>query len=305
DLVSIGPNTLLRGLAAALVGRMVSFPKAVIAAVVIGVVDQVLVFNYTDQTGLVQFILFLAVVVLVARRSRSVDMGTESFQFAPRHHVVSERLRNIWWVRMLPRFAAVVGVLVAIALPLVLTESAKHLTYAEVLAFATCAVSVTVLTGWAGQLSLGQMAFAGVGALSAAALIRGTDFTFGLWGVDLFSATTPEVPFGFALLLGAVIACLTASLIGVTALRVRGLMLAASTLAFAIAAQLYVFRQPVLSLGRQTARLPREDIGPFDLTHKNLGYYYFSLTILVIVAIIVGRLRRSGIGRTIIGVREK
>src|SRR3954447_8663685 len=159
DLVSIGPNTLLRGLAAALVGRMMSFPKAVVAAIAIGVIDQILVFNYTDQTGLVQFILFLAVVGLVARRSRAVDMGTETFQFAPRHHVVSERLRDIWWVRMLPRFVAIVGVIVAIALPLVIAESAKHLTYAEVLAFATCAVSVTILTGWGGQLSLGQMAF--------------------------------------------------------------------------------------------------------------------------------------------------
>src|SRR5204862_2230444 len=166
------------------------------------------------------------------------------------HHVVSERLREIWWVRRLPLFVGAVGLAAAIALPLLITESAKNLLYAEVLLFATCAVSVTVLTGWAGQLSLGQMAFAGVGALSAAALIRGTDFTFGLWGVDLFSATTPKVPFGFALVLGAVIACLTASIIGVTALRVRGLMLAASTLAFAIAAQLYVFRQPVLSAGR-------------------------------------------------------
>src|SRR5205085_11794796 len=120
-----GPNTLLRGLTAALVGRMVSFPKAVIAAVVIGVVDQVLVFNYTDQTGLVQFILFLAVVVLVARRSRAVDMGTESFQFAPRHHVVSERLREIWWVRRMPQFVALVGLAVAIGLPLLPAQSAK------------------------------------------------------------------------------------------------------------------------------------------------------------------------------------
>ena len=71
-------------------------------------------------------------------------------------------------------------------------------------------------------------------------------------------------------------------MIGLTALRVRGLMLAASTLAFAIAAQAYVFRQPILSLGRPTVRLPREDIGPFDLTHKNLGYYYFALALLVL-----------------------
>src|SRR4051812_32009001 len=304
DIVSIGPKTLLLGLTAALAGRMVSFPKAVMAAIVIGLLDQVLIFNYTDQTGLVQFILFLAVVVLVSRRTRGDDLGTESFQFSPRHHVVSERLREIWWVRRLPHIVGLFALLIAIVLPLLITESAKHLTYAEVLAFALCAISVTVLTGWGGQLSLGQMAFAGVGALTAAALIRGTEFTFGLWGYDLFSASTPEIPFVWALLPGAITACLTATIIGITALRVRGLMLAASTLAFAIAAQLYIFRQPVLSQGRQTVRLPRDDVGPFDLTHKNLGYYYFVLTALVIVLIVVGRLRRSGIGRTIIGVRE-
>ena len=95
DLVSIGPSTLLRGLAAALVGRMVSFPKAVIAAVVIGLVDQVLFFNFTNETGLVQFVLFVAVVVLVARVSRRTDTGGESFQFAPRVHVVPDRLKEI------------------------------------------------------------------------------------------------------------------------------------------------------------------------------------------------------------------
>ena len=303
DLVNLGPSTLLRGLTAALVGRMVSFPKAVIASVAIGVIDSLLLFNYTDDPGLVQFVLFLAVVVLVAR-ARRVDMGTESFQFAPRHHVVSARLRDIWWVKRLPQMVAVLALVFAIALPQILTESAKHLTYTQVVAFAIAAVSVTVLTGWAGQLSLGQMAFAGIGALTAAACIRGVDFTFGIASLRLFDGSIPSLPFGWALLVGALVACATAALIGLTALRVRGLMLAASTLAFAIAAQAYVFRQPVLSLGRPTVRLPREDIGPFDLTHKNLGYYYFSLTVLVLVLIVVSRLRRSGIGRTIIGVRE-
>ena len=304
DLVSIGPKTLLLGLTAALVGGMVSFPRAVIASVVVSLVEQLLTFNYTDQTGLIQFVLFVAVVVLVGRASRSDDLGTESFQFAPRHHVVSERLRQIWWVRRLPYFVAALGLIGAVVLPLLITESAKHLTYAQVVAFAICAVSVTVLTGWAGQLSLGQMAFAGLGALSAATLIRGAEFTVGIAGLDVLDVSLPEVPFAWSLLLGAVIACIAATVIGTTALRVRGLMLAASTLAFAIAAQVYIFRQPVLSEGRQTVRLPREDIGPFDLTHKNLGYYYFSLTTLVLVLVVVGRLRRSGIGRTIIGVRE-
>jgi ABC-type branched-subunit amino acid transport system ATPase component/ABC-type branched-subunit amino acid transport system permease subunit len=304
DLISIGPNTLLRGLAAALVGRMVSFPKAVIGAIVIGVVDQILVFNFASSTGLVQFALFIAVVILVAQRSRTVDMDTESFQFAPRHHVVSARLKELWWVRQLPRLVAGVSLLIAIVLPLFVHESARHLTYAEILAFAICAMSVTVLTGWGGQLSLGQMAFAGIGALGAAALVRGAQFTVGIAGFDLVSVSVPQVPFGWALVLGAILGCLTAAVIGVTALRVRGLLLAASTLAFAIAAQSYVFRQPILSLGRQTVRLPRSDIGPFPLTERNLGYYYFTLTVLVVVLLVISRLRQSGIGRTIIGVRE-
>ena len=47
--------------------------------------------------------------------------------------------------------------------------------FSRVLLFALVAASLTVLTGWAGQLSLGQFAFVGVGAMSMAALVRGGD----------------------------------------------------------------------------------------------------------------------------------
>jgi ABC-type branched-subunit amino acid transport system ATPase component/ABC-type branched-subunit amino acid transport system permease subunit len=304
DLVAIGPDTLLRGLAAALVGRMLSFPKAVLAAIVIGVGDQVLFYNYTSDTGLVQFILFLAVLVLVARISRDTDTGAQNFQFAPRVHTVPERLRATWWVRHMPQLVAGVGMLAAIAMPLVFTESARHFTYTLILGFAICASSVIVLTGWAGQLSLGQMAFAGLGALSAAAMVRGVTLDIGWHESRLLQATLPTAPFWLALLLGAVIACVTATLIGVGALRVRGLLLAASTLAFAVAAQTYIFRRPILSLGRPTVRLPRDPIGPIDITNKNRAYYYLTLAVLVVVLAVAARLRRSGIGRMIVGVRE-
>ena len=90
---------------------MVSFPRAVVGAVVIGILDRVLFFNYTADTGLVQFVLFVVVLVLVARVSRN-DSGSsgESFQFAPRIAAMPERLRNIWWVRRLPQFVARPGV---------------------------------------------------------------------------------------------------------------------------------------------------------------------------------------------------
>ena len=107
DLVHIGPDTLLRGMAAALIGGMVSFPRAAVGAVVIGIVDRVLFFNYTSETGLVQFVLFLAVLVLVARVSRNdTGSGGESFQFAPRIAAIPERLRTIWWVKRLPQLVA-------------------------------------------------------------------------------------------------------------------------------------------------------------------------------------------------------
>jgi ABC-type branched-subunit amino acid transport system ATPase component/ABC-type branched-subunit amino acid transport system permease subunit len=163
---------------------------------------------------------------------------------------------------------------------------------------------VTVLTGWAGQLSLGQMAFAGIGALSAAAFVRGAAVDIGVGHVRLLKGSLPAIPFGVAVLLGAVVACAVAVVVGIGALRVRGLLLAATTLAFAIAAEAYVFRLNFFSQGLETVQLPRGRIGPFDLTQNNRGYYYATLAALVAVIVAVGRLRRSGIGRTIVGVRE-
>jgi ABC-type branched-subunit amino acid transport system ATPase component/ABC-type branched-subunit amino acid transport system permease subunit len=302
--VTIGPDTVLRGLVAALIAGMVSFPLAVAAAVGIGIVDQILNFNFTSQTGLVQFVLFVAVVVLVGRVSRGAETDTTGFQFAPRIHAVSDRLLEIWWVRRLPQLGALFVLLLGVALPLVIGQSSHHFTYTEVLAFALCATSVTVLTGWAGQLSLGQMAFAGIGALSAAAFVRGVSVDIGWRHLRLIKGSLAPMPFGVGLLLGAVVACLLATVVGIGALRVRGLLLAASTLAFAIAAQAYIFERPIFSLGQPTVQLPRGRIGPFDLTVNNRAYYYGTLLVLVVVLIVLGRLRRSGIGRTIIGVRE-
>ncbi len=305
DLVHIGPDTLLRGMVAALIGGMVSFPRAVVGAVAIGILDRVLYFNYTSETGLVQFVLFVVVLVLVARVGRN-DAGSsgESFQFAPRIAAVPERLRNIWWVKRLPQFVAALALLAAAILPLLSDKSERHQTWATVIAFALCAVSVVVLTGWGGQLSLGQMAFAGLGALTAAALIRGLQFNIGWHSTRFLDGGLPSISFPWAMLLGASFASLVAVVVGVGALRVRGLLLAISTLAFAIAAQLYLFNRTFFTAGSTTIEIPRTDIWFLELTHRNRAYYYFVLLVLVVVLVLVGHLKRTGIGRMIVGVRE-
>jgi ABC-type branched-subunit amino acid transport system ATPase component/ABC-type branched-subunit amino acid transport system permease subunit len=306
DLTAIGPDTLLLGLTAALIGGMRSFPRAVVGAVAIGLLYQLLVFNYPNTVGLVQFVLLIVVLVLVARMSRADDSGAESFSFAPRIPPVPERLREIWWVRRTPQLVAGIALVFAIVLPLIVTQSFHQQTYAIILAFAVCAVSVTVLTGWGGQLSLGQMAFAGLGALSAAAFVRGVSLNIGWGSTRIIKGQIPKVPFVPALLLGAVVACVVAVVVGAGALRVKGLLLAVSTLAFAIAAQAYIFPRPIFvgTSGALTVQLPRGSLGPIDLAHLNRNYYFFTLAVLVIVLVLVGHLRRTGIGRSIIGVRE-
>ena len=305
DLVHIGPDTLLRGMAAALIGGMVSFPRAMLGGVLIGVLERVLFFNYTTETGLVQFVLFLAVLVLVAVVSRRDTASSgESFQFAPRVAAIPDRLKDIWWVKRMPQALAGLALVVAVVVPMVIDKSERHQTWAMIGGFALCAISVVVLTGWGGQLSLGQMAFAGLGALTAAALIRGLSANIGWHDFRIINGSIGGISFPWALLLGACAASLIAVLVGVGALRVRGLLLAVSTLAFAIAAQLYLFQRTFFTQGFSTVSIPRTDIGPLELTHRNRAYYYFVLIVLVLVLLVVGHLKRTGIGRMIVGVRE-
>ena len=174
-------------------------------------------------------------------------------------------------MRRLPQLGASLALFAGMVLPFLFAESSQQFIYAEILAFALCATSVTVLTGWGGQLSLGQMAFAGIGALSAAAFERGVGVDLGWGNFHFLKGSLPALPFGVSLLLGAVVACLVATLIGIGALRVRGLLLAASTLAFAIAAQAYVFPLQILSLGQETVQMPRGTIGPFDVIRQQSG----------------------------------
>ena len=120
------------------------------------------------------FLLLIVVLVAVFFQSRTREPGeTQTFSFAPRVKPVPERLRSIWWVRQLDRAPLWIIVLGAVLVPLIITQPSRHLLYGTILAYAIIATSLNILTGWAGQLSLGQMAFAGIGAFLAAAFSRG------------------------------------------------------------------------------------------------------------------------------------
>ena len=139
---------------------------------------------------------------------------------APPVPAAYNELRVIRWT---PRVLTGVLVLVAVALAyLVSNDTASVLT--GVAGFALVGLSVGLITGVAGQLSLGQFAYAGIGAAVSVHLVDSSgNFVLGMLG-------------------GIVAAGVVSALVGIPALRLRGLALAVSTLAFALATIAWVLR---------------------------------------------------------------
>ena len=105
----------------------------------------------------------------VRRPERRDDTGWSlSAQVKP----IPERLRSLWYVRRLPRSASSCCSASSRCCPSSSTQRSQQFLWTEILIFALVALSITLLTGWAGQLSLGQFAFVGLGALTMVVLAR-------------------------------------------------------------------------------------------------------------------------------------
>ncbi|HEV2370072.1 MAG TPA: hypothetical protein VGR90_09355, partial [Acidimicrobiales bacterium] len=213
----IGPFVLLYSLSAAVIARMESFSVAMFAGIGIGMIEQSLYYFSKDPSvasALMLPILLAAMLLQRRRTGRGRDTGMATWSMGREFRPIPPELRNIAevaWVRTLGG-AAVIGL--AVALPYIVGLEQQILA-STVVAYGIVAVSLVILTGWAGQISLGQWGFAGVGALVAGGLAAHmhTDFF-----VTLVAA-------GAA---GAVVAII----IGLPALRIQGLYLAVTTLAF-------------------------------------------------------------------------
>lgn len=303
-LSSPGPSLMTRVLVVAVIASFISFPRAVVSGILLGVVEALVRLNYPLDLGRFEALLLVSAIagVFVTTRRAASD-ERESFSFAPRVRPIPPALRDVWWVRHHTKILGTLAILVAIAVPVFVTTASRTFRYSEILLMALAALSLVILVGWSGQISLGQGAFAGLGALITAALVNGNDLGLGAFGFD-WTLPLPELHFLWALAWATAATALVAALIGLGALRVRGLLLAVVTLALAVSAEKFFFRRPFLSGGSTTsALLERAAIGPFDLKPQRT-YYYLALLALVLAVLFVARIRASGIGRRIIAVRE-
>ena len=285
--VALGPSLLLFALTAALFGSMTSFPLTLIGGVLIGVLDVLVFANTTEQPGANLLVLFIVLVVLVLVRARSQAVDDSAWTLTPRVRPGQAELLKHPLARVV-RYGGIALLLAAgLLLPQFETLPTRLIDFSTVLVFLMVAVSATVLTGWAGQLSLGQFAFVAVGGYLTA-----------YYGEALGYLTSLAV----ATLWGVIIA----AVIGIPALRVRGLYLGIVTLGFALVVSGYVILQDRFnnSFAGFGARLEPPVVAGWDFGTDKKAYYYFCLVAALVVIVLVTHFRRTGIGRSLLAVRD-
>ena len=289
---AVGPPLMVRALAAGLIGGLSSFPRTLLAGVALGVAELAVLWNY--PTGGVVELVFLAAIVaslLVWRGLGRSARGGETASWSLAGAVRSLRPEIARHQRvLLVRRTGLAGLFAfAVLLPLVL-DSGQRVLMSSMLLFAVMGLSLVVLVGMGGQVSLGQFTFVGIGALVGSRL------------------TALGYPPWIALLYAMTAAGLVAVIVGLPALRTGGLFLAVSTLAMAVAAEAWLFRQEWLlgESGRDassTSQLSRFEWLGIDFSDER-NYYWLCLAALVMAAAVVHRLRGTGIGRTVMAVRD-
>ncbi len=275
---TLGPDLLLKGLAGAVIARLSSIPVAFAASLGIGVLEQVLL-SGSAGSGVVQVVLGATILIALLRQPRLGRRDTDDGGWA---RSGAAALSGPWPVRHLGRLTAGAGFLLAAALAYVVdNQTASALT--TVAGFTLVALSVLVVTGVAGELSLGQFAFAGIGgAVSVRVAAHTGNFFAGV-------------------VAGCAAAALAAAAVGVPALRLRGLALAVTTLAFALATSAFLLRRDwLLGSGVST---PKPQWAGYTLEVAK-DYYLFALLMLGLGFWLTGNLRRGAFGRLLTALRD-
>jgi ABC-type branched-subunit amino acid transport system ATPase component/branched-subunit amino acid ABC-type transport system permease component len=274
--LSITGFTLLivPALAAAVIGNMTSFPLALAGGLLLGVLQSE-VSRYVSTPGWSEAAPFFVIIAVLIVRGRDRSLRTSLAQRLPRVGSGRVRLRIVIPLVLL-------GVAAIQVLPATWDDSTT-----TTLGTALILLSLVIVTGFSGQLSLAQFAFAGWGAWVAGTLAAHAGF-----------------PFPLAIIVGSAAALPLGLLVGVVCLRLRGVNLTIATLGLAVALENILFDSPTYTnLGQINVPEPR--IGPLDvgdIAHSN-RYAILVLLSFAVCAVAVANLRRGRSGRRMLAVR--
>ncbi|WP_322754195.1 branched-chain amino acid ABC transporter permease/ATP-binding protein [Frankia sp. Cas3] len=277
---------IVPALAAALIGRFTSLLPAVLAGVAIGMLSSEATylqsrFSWLPSSGLAELVpLILIVAVLVVRGQPLPSRGT----------LIRQTLGRAPRPRGLVRPTGL-SVAVGVAGLLALHGTWRAALLTSIIMAIVC-LSLVVVTGYVGQVSLAQLTLAGAAGFLLSNLTDG-------WGV----------PFPLAPLLAAVAAAVIGVVVGLPALRIRGLSVGVVTLALAVGLEALWFKNNDLNGSGQGAKVAGPSLFGLNLrvgtgsAYPRLGFCLLCLATLVVVAFGVARLRTSRLGSAMLAVR--
>jgi ABC-type branched-subunit amino acid transport system ATPase component/ABC-type branched-subunit amino acid transport system permease subunit len=281
---SFGPSLLLRALAAAVIARLYSLPAALVAGIMIGVVEQLLLYNYPNSGGITDVVFFVLILgaLLVQRRPPTRDQEKGSWASITPWRPLPASVARLPEIRIMRWGLAGAGIVLAVSLPL-LVSNASATTLATIVALSIVGLSVSIGAGLIGLLSLGQVAVAAIGAIAA------------YW-------MSQSAPFPVALLAAALSGAAAAVVIGAPALRLRGFLVTVTTLGFALATGNWLLSQSwAFGQGGVSPRHPYLFGQSLD---TGRSYYYVALVVFLIALLLAWNTRRLSLGRTLLAIRD-
>jgi ABC-type branched-subunit amino acid transport system ATPase component/ABC-type branched-subunit amino acid transport system permease subunit len=288
---AVGPFLLMLTMGAAALGAFVSFPFAVGGGLGLGVIYQV-VLAQTSNAGTAELAVFGVILVAVLLRGKAIGraFAVEGSAVPERPGLrVPEQLRDSFILRNALRWVIGVSLIVAVVVPLLPYFKSNQFLLVLVLVYALVGVSLTMLVGWAGQVSLGQFALVGIGAYLTARWAGESGWSM----VEI-------------LIVAGLVGAVVMTVIGLPALRVRGLALAVTTLGLAVIAPDWLYQQGWLGgTSPFNAEVQTMTLLPgLGTIGSQLYLYYVVLVVLVLVMAAASTLRRSALGRVIIATRD-
>jgi ABC-type branched-subunit amino acid transport system ATPase component/branched-subunit amino acid ABC-type transport system permease component len=267
---------LVIALAAALLGKLSSFPWVLAGSLVLGV-TQSIAGNYVTRQGVAESIPFFVIVLVLVFQGRKLPLPSAKV----------ERFAEVGTGTVRPKLVLTLCVVFCL-LTLTVFGADLQAALAASLGFSIVALSIVVLTGYAGQLSLAQFAFGGIGTLITAKLVG----TLG-WPLEV------------ALIVGVAAAVPVGLVFALLALRVRGVTLAIVTLGLGAALTAIVFvYSPITGGPDGTPVGPQTFLGiDIDAASQPGRYLVLVAIVFTLCAVAIANLRRSRAGRRLVAVR--
>jgi branched-chain amino acid transport system permease protein len=279
---------LVQALAALVIGRLRNLPTVATSAIALGVLESGVAWNASSPL-LVAPIVGVAVLVALLLQRRQTDRADQddgsSWSLADEIRALPPRVAHLPLVRLMRWGTGFLILAGLVAIPLLLRTD-QIIKATAVAVFAIIGLSLVVLTGWAGQISLGQMSFVAIGAAVAGKCTLN-------WNVDM----------SLALIAGGAAGGVAAFIVGLPALRLRGLYLAVTTLIFALAVTSWFLNARFFGW-IPTERLERPPLFGRISIDSPTRYYAYVIVVLGLTFVALRGIRHSRPGRAIVALRE-